>query len=305
MRPTADSHRLNGLLTAAFAGDALALGRHWIYDTDELANSLDAPLSGYLDPLPDSYHPNKRAGQLSHIGDQARVLMNTLSRRGHWRPADFERNWTDLFTGENGYDDYLDKATRHRLETGTALDSTELAAAARSVPLAAAMMREPRQQMFDALSEQCTLTHDHPKTRSACWFFAELARGLLEDVPLPDVLDRMTRLEFPELDIATTLRRVRALDPAAPIAAAKELGQSCDIEKAFPLTLYFIVHFADDLREALIANTLAGGDNCTRGLLIGMVLGALHGPDAVLPEWRDGLEVREDIDRFLASKAID
>ena len=45
-----------------------------------------------------------------------------------------------------------------------------------------------------------------------------------------------------------------------------------------------------DLKKALQANTMVGGDNASRAIAIGMVLGAYQGVDAIPSEWKEGLD---------------
>ena len=63
-----------GLLYGSFCADALSLGLHWIYDTKELAQK-HGRVNEYKAPGPDSYHPNKQAGEQGHVGDQALCLL--------------------------------------------------------------------------------------------------------------------------------------------------------------------------------------------------------------------------------------
>lgn len=45
---------------------------------------------------------------------------------------------------------------------------------------------------------------------------------------------------------------------------------------------------------------MAGGDNCARALVLGMLLGAAHGLEAIPNPWREALLVREALQQFLA-----
>ncbi len=57
--------------------------------------------------------------------------------------------------------------------------------------------------------------------------------------------------------------------------------------------VYFILKYGneeDALKKALQANTMVGGDNASRAIAIGMVLGAHKGVDAIPNEWKEGLD---------------
>ena len=53
--------------------------------------------------------------------------------------------------------------------------------------------------------------------------------------------------------------------------------------------------YADAPEDALVANTMAGGDNCYRGAVLGALLGAAHGPAGWPDRWRAGLLVKPDL----------
>ncbi|MFT4587441.1 MAG: hypothetical protein ACI8QF_001535, partial [Limisphaerales bacterium] len=73
--------RLNGMLWGSFAGDALSLGAHWIYNPGKIKRKFER-LSNYLDPLPDSYHPKRKAGDFTHYGDQSLTLLQSVGAKG-------------------------------------------------------------------------------------------------------------------------------------------------------------------------------------------------------------------------------
>ena len=78
------------------------------------------------------------------------------------------------------------------------------------------------------------------------------------------------------------LQRVEATRSLELAAAAKSLGLACPTPQALPTLLMLLDRCGDDFEKALIENTNAGGDNASRGLALGMVLGAMHGECASL-----------------------
>ena len=292
-----DADRSAGLLLGSFVGDALALGLHWIYEPEKIAEALAGePLAGPRDPLPDSYHPNKRAGDQSHVGDQALVLLRSLrARGGRFDPDDFGRRWHEMW---KGYDDHIDHATTHRLDEGAAGPSDELAGPARVAPLLVPSRALRREDLFDALTAQTALTHAGVLARSTAWLLGELTLSARETGSVAEALARVERVDFPELPLREWLARVRAMPPDDAVAAAGELGRACPIPQALPAALWFLAHRGDDLRTALIDNVMAGGDNCARGLVLGMVLGAAHGASAIPAAWIDALTHRDEISDF-------
>ncbi|MBU1642508.1 ADP-ribosylglycohydrolase family protein, partial [bacterium] len=55
----------------------------------------------------------------------------------------------------------------------------------------------------------------------------------------------------------------------------------------------------DGLKKALQANAMVGGDNASRGIAIGMVLGAYKGVQAIPAEWKETLDQWEYCENLL------
>jgi len=71
------------------------------------------------------------------------------------------------------------------------------------------------------------------------------------------------------------------------------VGKASPTEGTLPGAVYFILKYAnqeDDLKKALQANTMVGGDNASRGIAIGMVLGAFKGVQAIPATWKATLD---------------
>jgi ADP-ribosylglycohydrolase len=63
--------------------------------------------------------------------------------------------------------------------------------------------------------------------------------------------------------------------------------------------LWLVKHHGHDFELASIENAMAGGDNCARALVLGMLLGAAHGLEAVPRPWCEALKAREALRRFI------
>lgn len=75
---------------------------------------------------------------------------------------------------------------------------------------------------------------------------------------------------------------------------------------ALPPVLYMVAKYGigPNARpaEALVRTVALGGDADTLGAMVGALLGAIHGPDWILPEWRDAWE--DDADALSLSLAL-
>jgi ADP-ribosylglycohydrolase len=77
--------------------------------------------------------------------------------------------------------------------------------------------------------------------------------------------------------------------------AMLDFGQMCEIEAAFPCVVHLIAKYESNLREGLIENVMAGGDSAGRGLMVGMILGAHLGIDAIPQKWLSELKSYQEI----------
>lgn len=286
------SSRVAGMLHGSFIAEALSLGVHWIYDPEVIVRR-HGRVTGYHAPGTDSYHPRKQAGEQGHAGDQALRLLAFLQRERRWDAAAFLADWQAMWPT---YDDYVDKATKGtlaNLQAGAApatsgAVSDELAGPARIAPLMAFFAEKPESEAVAAAIEQTILTHRSPETIECAEFLARATHRLLHGAELPEVIPQTA----PKW----------ALDAAAaaqgPNAIGK-LGRACPIPQALPAVLWLVKHHGHDFELASIENAMAGGDNCARALVLGMLLGAAYGLEAIPKPWCEALKARKALQRFI------
>ena len=76
------------MVMASFLADSLALGAHWIYDTESISQ-IFGRVDSLLKPGPHSYHPTKEKGEFTHYGDQTLVLLESLAEKRDFDISDF------------------------------------------------------------------------------------------------------------------------------------------------------------------------------------------------------------------------
>ena len=77
--------------------------------------------------------------------------------------------------------------------------------------------------------------------------------------------------------------------------ALAQVGKASPTEGALPGALYFALKYQNSLEDALIANAGCGGDSAVRGMVIGMLLGALHPLSAIPERWLGALNSRPHV----------
>ena len=296
--PSADSLRSRraGLLYGSFIAEALSLGVHWNYDPADIVRK-HGQVVDFIAPGAGSYHPHKQAGDQGHVGDQALRLMAFLHREQHWHAPLFLADWVAMWPDYTDYVDKATKATLANLAAGATLansgsTSDELAGPARIAPLVAFKAEADEEVLTTAAMEQTMVTHHSPHAIACAEFLARLCRRLIEGAPLVPTL----RALAPAWALAAA-DQVLAAGTADPLG---QLGRSCSMSAALPSVIYLVLKHDRDLAAAFIENAMAGGDNCARGLALGMILGAANGVESIPARWMQGLRAAPAIEAFLA-----
>ena len=285
----------SGLLYGTFCADALSLGVHWIYDTQELEEK-HGRITHYKTPGPESYHPRKLAGDQGHVGDQSLCLLNYLKKEKRWDAVGFMDDWLGMWPD---YHDYIDGATKSTLtnlqnqsdKTLGGSDSVEIAGPARIAPLLTFLADFSEEEVVRAAVEQTILTHRSKEAEESATFLAQAGHRLIHGANLLDTL-RETAPQW-ALDQANSVLKERA------VYAINKLGPACSISSALPSVLFLALKHGDNIETAFIENAMAGGDNCARGLVLGMLLGAANGMASIPSHWIENLNAGAELHEFL------
>jgi ADP-ribosyl-[dinitrogen reductase] hydrolase len=321
--------RYYGSALGAFTGDALAMPAHWFYNPFELEDTFGridrflpspshhpgsilwrshyAPTEPEFDILGDQrqywgqsgvhYHQFLKAGENTLNLKLLRLALGQVVQHGAYDPAEFLAAYRSfMLYPERHHDTYVEECHRGFFENLRAGKKPEAAAVKEKhiggmvsvVPLYA-LLRHLGQTDVDAqrnVLSHVALTHAGRQVADAAKTLLEVAAELIDGVALADAL--RTHLERQDLPFLTgpILRQ-------AEIAPDRVLGRiystACYLEESMPATFYLALRYASDPEEGLIANTMAGGDNCHRGAVLGALFGLDSGASGFPAAWRDGL----------------
>ena len=279
----------------------MSLGPHWIYNQEEIASKA-GEISGYLDPISE-YHPGKKAGDLTHYGDQAAVLLESIAELNQFDLEDFAQLWMDFWESEGAesYQDGATKTTLQNLKDGKptkqcASNSHDLAGAARAAPLFL-LDWDSEEELVNAVKEQTRFTHDHAEVIEAGEFFARVAFAVANGATIPEALKTVASRDWQELPPQwLALSQQGQVSNDDPLAAAQEFGLTCHVAHAFQVCCDLLLRYPEDPVAALITNAKAGGDSAARGLILGMVYGAFPNPKPLPPAWISDLSVELSIE---------
>jgi ADP-ribosylglycohydrolase len=299
----------HAMLLASFVGDSLALGFHWIYDTAQIANRVGR-VSDLLAPSVDSYHLNKQRGELTHYGDQSLHLLKYLaSSQGHFSLVEYARQWRHYIDGYGGYKDRASKATLQNLEAGISPQncgspSTDLGGAARIAPLVYAH-RDDAETMAASVAAYTALTHQGPGAVAAALFLARSCHQILHGATLRQAVEDSLAQGLDSPELALRLQDSITRREGDITETVKSYGQACAVNGALPAAIFTALHLQDSLEEALVATVMAGGDSAARAMVVGMLLGAVHGMPSIPERWLAGLQCRVEVESSLKSLEAD
>jgi len=286
------------MLLASFAGDALSLGVHWIYNTNVIDKKW-GQVENYIKPERPTYHPTKDLGDFTHYGDQTLVLLQSIAGSEGYGLTDFAKSWQDFFGSYDGYFDGATKDTLANIASGKDITeagsgSDDLAGAARIAPLVYRYYQD-EDKLIETVRSQTAFTHNNPEVIDAAEFFARVTLRVLHGAAPVAAINKVVADGFSRepygqwtedgLDSIETDTRQVMLD----------FGQACEMERAFPCVIHLIGKYENNLSRGLIENAMAGGDSAARGLVTGMILGAHRGLEAVPRKWLTELKAYDRI----------
>ena len=312
--------RKRAAILGALVGDAASMGFHWLYDQTRI-RELNPSAPEFRQPDRRDYegvsgyfaHATKNAGELSHYGEQAKLMLQSLSSC----PEDYsQRHYQALFHQFFGYGGayvgYIDHATRDTLnrmeEAGTALQESpegtyfgsndlQLPAVSKLPALVARFAGDTR---LAAVTESAVRVTNNVDVSVEYGLVAARAieAAILTASP---VLAIEAGLRAASERIAVELQPAEERKGLSSAEFSAALGLSCELKFGVPSVFHQlrdVASFAGAIRE----NIWIGGDSCGRAILLGSVLGACFGVGGELgiPEpWVARLPERKKIDLWI------
>ncbi len=326
--------RADGALLGLFLGDALAMPVHWYCDRQALRNdygevrdllaprnphpssilhrSKYEPLNEEADILHDQaqywgqhgvhYHQNLMAGENTLNLRLVQVLLAQLHETGRYDANEYLERMVafmrDPYSHNDTYVEEWARAFFQRRAQGLPFRKCgikEKHIGGLGGPIALLLWHhEDPERGLAAATEHMELTHRSSMMRNALYAVANVLASVLAGKPLTEAIDEspsrgcnpMAMGDFKawaELDDDEVI--VRILSPA------------CYVQDSVPAVLHLARKYADQPEEGLIINTMLGGENCYRGMVLGALLGAAHGRGGWPERWSEGLLYRPE---FLA-----
>lgn len=267
--------------------------------------------------------PNRHYHQGMQAGDNTlnllctRLLIRTMNATGRYDAAGFLREYVAFMTAADSHNDtyaesyhrdffanYARGIAPERCAGAEGHDTASIGGLVGLPPVVLATWQAGEAAANAAVLTQLRLTHRSGKLERYALAFSELLIRLLQDASVqvgPMACAAAERLGFRASAVLERIRRGRQADRDV---IGGLLSRACYIDQSFPAVLYLVARYPDDFEAAQIANANAGGDNCHRGAVLGALLGAALGFEAIPERWIEGLRARaavdEEIETFIA-----
>jgi ADP-ribosylglycohydrolase len=143
------------------------------------------------------------------------------------------------------------------------------------------------------------MTHTDPSVIESAEYFALVTQAVLKGNSPVDALKSVAEDRFDISPVSAWLQKGLATTDQDSVEVIGNFGQSCHTGEMFPGVIHLIAKYENNLKEALIQCVMSGGDNAARGTLVGMVLGAYLGMDAIPRQWIDEMKAAKKIETLL------
>ncbi|MDP3588109.1 MAG: ADP-ribosylglycohydrolase family protein [Sulfuricurvum sp.] len=279
-----------------------------------------------------NYHPGKSAGGTTDYGDYNVVVLEHLSSTAV-PPRAFDvstmiGHWMNRL--ENGWGSWIctmTKETYAQVRQGVPVERLGGISNAMAIRHVAAHGYYENEEELANVARACMFTHKNSEALGGGEFFARVTHRVINGSSPQDAIEavavqmggfverkvaqaiaKFTEATNPESalskepfvdDLAlTSMARLWDIGRSEPI----KVGKASPTEGTLPGAVYFILKYANEaegLKKALQANAMVGGDNASRSIAIGMVLGAYKGVNAIPSEWKETLDQWEYCENLL------
>lgn len=270
-----------------------------------------------------NYHPGKSAGGTTDYGDYNILVLEHLAATSDpvrvFNVATLIPHWMNRL--ENGWGSWIctmTKETYAQVKLGTPVENLGGLSNATAIRHVAAHAYYDDEAVLVDVARKTMFTHRDTHALGGGEFFARVTNRVINGSTPQDAIEAVAILMsgFYEAKVAQAIAKFQEAtnpgellsqelfaDDLALTSMARlwdvgrsepiKVGKASPTEGTLPGAVYFILKYAnaeDALKKALQANAMVGGDNASRAIAIGMVLGAYKGVNAIPTEWKETLE---------------
>jgi len=253
--------------------------------------------------------PAKKAGEQTDYGDYNILLLEHLAAHPHGRIdlAQLIPRWQERLKTWRAWMCTQTRQTLQQVQQGVPLGQLGGMSNAMAIRHAAAYAAYSNEDDIVHACRTAMFTHRETSAHQGAEFFARVtfriihkglsAREAIKEVAaespafvqskVQQALDKaaealdgsraLSKEEYADDLALTSMARLWDVGKTEPI----KVGKASPTEGTLPGSLYFILKYEGDLVGAIKANAMVGGDNASRAIAIGMVMGAEMGVGAI------------------------
>jgi len=321
--------RFKGAETGAYIGDALAMPAHWYYNREELhkvfgvirdfkdppevhtgsflwrssyePEEIEFDILGrqrkYWGVKNIHYHQFLEAGENTLNLKLLSLALGMVSELGRYdRDTYIKKYMKFMLHPDEHRDTYIEECHRGffiNLKKGLkpdkcAIEEKHIGGMVHVIPLYSKLrsMGYDPDTAGDFVQEHVSVTHKGEKIRKGVKTLISLAEEIIGGKTLEDSLK--SHLEKQDLEYLTGKIASLTSKPDLEVLG-RVFSIACYLEDSLPASFYLALKYSSLPEEALIQNTMAGGDNCHRGAVIGALLGLAGGENIFPSKWKDNL----------------
>jgi len=275
-----------------------------------------------------NYHPGQKKGDQTDYGEYNILMLEYLAAHPGkvdlnklipvWRKR-LETNWgawqcsqtkQALQKVQQGAKDYS------KLGGGSNAMSVRFAAAFAALESESDVVDAARKMMFTHASTEALvggeffarvthkIIHKDMTPRAAIeasakemsgWIQKQVKKGIDKYEEAVDTSRPLGKEEFCDDLAITSMARLWDVGKTEPI----KVGKASPTEGTLPSSVYIILKHMEDFEAGVKANAMVGGDNASRSVAVGMVLGAYHGVGAIPKKLKETLNAWKKSEKLL------
>jgi len=278
-------------IIGALIADAATMGVHWIYDTEKLSTLVGEGHPEFFDPPSCPFYTYKSGAQ-SPWGDEQLQLLQYLVEH-EFEEASFHEalyTFTSTYTGRlNGLMKDFDVAYeggKRGPELSVGADNGQ-AHGMNKAPFLVAFYGHLDYDEF--ITESRKIISSHQAHEVAADFGiggALLLKSLAEGNSVANAIQWLQSFDKTPQCVLDAISDVQQEISAGTSgkAAVRKFGPTCFSPSAFRGALFFLLT-SSNYTEAIRANAMAGGDNCSRSMLLGSCFSVVDA-NSIPEEWK-------------------
>ena len=326
-------NRFEEIVWGGLVADAATMGMHWIYNQKRIAKIANGkpeffdcelanytPEEGESEKIPYFYvHEGKKAGDLSHYGEQLLVMLKALAKKnGTFSRRTFEDVFYQFFGPDGEWVGYIDRPTRVTLynymkrerDAHDIIDeskeefcgdtSDDQLPTITKLPALIALYFD-KDNFEEMVEAGARTTNNNDTAVSFAQVYGAMLKAAIETRDRMAVIEAARVAAAPYPEISDIIERALSMVDKPHNEASLHFGISCHLPYSLPHDIVLLYN-CDNYVDAIRMNILAAGDNCGRSVMIGAIYAALYGQgDNGLPqEWIDKLTKKQEIGTLIA-----